>query len=145
MRAFDRTAIVVVLVMPALAYQPFSWANETTEEVHDPAKVVPIKGTELARITLTDKAAERLDIRTAKVAQDPKGRTITPYAALLYDINGGVWVYTTEGHLTFVRHEVVVDSIEGERVALKDGPPAGAEVVTVGVPELYGIEKGVGE
>jgi hypothetical protein len=33
-----------------------------------------------------------------------------------------------------------VDRIEGDRVLLTDGPPAGTKVVTVGVTEVYGTE-----
>ena len=40
--------------------------------------------------------------------------------------------------------KITVDYIEGERVYLLDGPPAGTEVAVVGVPELYGIDTGVG-
>ena len=39
---------------------------------------------------------------------------------------------------------VVVEAIEGKNVYLKEGPPAGTMVVTVGAAELYGAEKGVG-
>ena len=45
--------------------------------------------------------------------------------------------------LTFVREGVVIERIKGDHAYLKEGPPAGTQVVTVGVPELYGTEVGV--
>jgi len=71
-------------------------------------------------------------------------RKIIPYAALIYDADGGTWVYTKEPNaLAFVRQAVTVDFIEGDLVVLMVGPPAGTEVVTVGGEELFGTETGV--
>jgi hypothetical protein len=73
-------------------------------------------------------------------------RMIVPYAALIYDADGGTWVYIKESNadaLTFVRQAVTVDFIEGDLVVLTVGPPAGTEVVTVGGEELFGTETGV--
>jgi hypothetical protein len=66
-----------------------------------------------------------------------------PYAAILYDLKGDTWIYTSPNPLVFVRQQVVVDYIDGDRVILKDGPPVGTQIVIVGVPELYGIDTGV--
>lgn len=69
---------------------------------------------------------------------------VIPYAALIYDVEGGNWVYVKEPDaLAFVRERVTVDYIEGDQVFLTDGPPLGTEIVTVGVSELYGLETGV--
>jgi len=71
-------------------------------------------------------------------------RKIIPYAALIYDADGGTWVYTKEPNaLAFVRYAVTVDFIEGDMVVLTEGPPAGTEIVTVGGQELFGTETGV--
>lgn len=69
---------------------------------------------------------------------------VIPYDALIYDVEGGNWVYIKEpGALAFTLHSVTVDYIEGDLVFLSDGPPVGSEVVTSGVMELYGLETGV--
>ena len=71
-------------------------------------------------------------------------RKVIPYAALIYDAEGGTWVYTKEPNaLAFVRYAVTVDFIQGDMVVLTEGPPAGTEVVTVGGQELFGTETGV--
>jgi hypothetical protein len=62
----------------------------------------------------------------------------------VYDSAGGTWVYTMPQPLTFVRQVVVVETISGDKAYLKEGPDSGTKVVTVGVAELYGTEKGLG-
>jgi hypothetical protein len=99
------------------------------------------------RIVLEQKAAERLGIDTVPVRQaagNAAGGLVIPYAALHYDPNGKTFAYTEEDTLTYVREQIQVRRIQNGRVILSDGPPAGTEVVTVGVPELFGIEEGVG-
>jgi hypothetical protein len=70
---------------------------------------------------------------------------VIPYAALLYGINGETWAYTNPAPLTFVRQPITVDYIDGGLVYLLDGPAVGTEVVTVGAPELFGADTGVGK
>jgi hypothetical protein len=109
-----------------------------------PARIEPIAGTNLRRIILTDRAAQRLDVQTSEVMQDPSGERIVPYASVLYDLAGASWVYTSPEPRTFVRHRVSIVRINGLNAYLEDGPPVGTRVVTVGVSQLYGAEKGVG-
>lgn len=106
--------------------------------------VEKINGSALKKITLSQRAAERLDIKTAQVAVDSAGIMTAPYGALLYDRNGKTWAYTNPEPLVYVRHAVVVESIKGGVAFLKEGPPAGTVVVVVGASELHGIESGVG-
>lgn len=70
-------------------------------------------------------------------------RKIVPYAAVIYDVKGGTWVYTNPEPLVFVRQPVSVDYIEDDLAVLSEGPPAGTAVVTVGGALLYGAETGV--
>ena len=72
-------------------------------------------------------------------------RTVLPYSALIYDLNGDTWIYVSPEPLVFMRHPVTVEYIEGDRVILSDGPPVGTIVATVGVPELYGADTGIGK
>jgi hypothetical protein len=70
---------------------------------------------------------------------------VIPYAAVIYDLTGDTWVYTSPEPLTFVRQPISVDYIEGDMAVLVDGPDAGTLVATVGVAELYGADTGVGK
>jgi hypothetical protein len=71
-------------------------------------------------------------------------RTVIPYGALIYDLNGDTWVYTSPEPRTYIRETITVDYIDGDLAVLVEGPAAGTEVVTAGAAELYGEEFGVG-
>lgn len=114
-----------------------------------PAEVEPIEGSELSRVTLTEKAVERLDLQTDQVREERLApseppRMVVPYSALIYDPQGTTWIYTNTEPRTFVRHRVDVDYIKGDLAILNDGPPTGTLVASVGAAELYGTEFEVG-
>lgn len=114
-----------------------------------PAKVEHLEGSELRRVTLTERAVERLALRTVEVREQPVSRSaaprrVVPYSSLIYDAQGVTWVYTSPQPLSFVRQKVNVEYIEGDTVVLSDGPSSGTVVASVGVAELYGTEFGVG-
>ena len=110
-----------------------------TASHHEPAKLEPIKGTEVQRVIFDAEAAERTGLQTAPIRQNGEGRSM-PYAALIYDAEGNTYAYTAPEPLTFVRKEIEIDRVDGDSVVLSDGPPAGTEVVTVGASEVYGTE-----
>jgi hypothetical protein len=109
-----------------------------------PAIVERIDGSDISRVTLTAKAAERLGMETAQVEKMGAARTVVPYGAVLYDAHGDTWVYTSPQPLVFVRHAIRIETIEGDRAILSEGPPAGTAVVTFGAAELLGTEFEVG-
>ena len=94
-------------------------------------------------VTFTEDAALRVGLETRRViARGPD--VVVPYAALIYDKQGKPWVYTVSEPLTYLRVNVVVKEEAGEEeMVLSVGPPAGTEVVTVGVTEVYGAELGM--
>ena len=108
------------------------------------AHVEAINGSSLKKVVLTQKAADRLDIKTGAVTADAAGALSTPYASVLYDVKGNTWVYTNPEPLVYVRHAITVLSVKGPLALLKTGPAAGTAVVVVGASELYGAESGVG-
>jgi hypothetical protein len=133
--------VSVVIVVPLLLAACSGSAEDAASE---PATVEPVDGTDLSRVTLTREAADRLDIQTASVEGGAGRRMVMPYAALVYSPTGETFAYTNPEGLTFVRAEVVVDRIDGDRAVLSKGPVPGTKVATVGVAELYGAESGVG-
>jgi hypothetical protein len=64
---------------------------------------------------------------------------------VIYGLNGETWAYTNPEPLTFIRHPITVDRIEGGRAFLFDGPPVDTAIVTVGAQMLYGTDTGVGK
>ena len=120
---------------------------QADDEQVQPATIEAVAGTDLSRVTLTEEGAGRLGIRTAPVALAAgtgPARTTIPFTAVLYDADGQAWAYTTVGENAFVRAPITVDRVDGETAYLVKGPAVGTAVVTVGAPELYGAEYGVG-
>ena len=63
--------------------------------------------------------------------------------AILYDVQGGEWVYSHVAEHVFTRKRVLVRAVVGDAAVLAMGPAPGTEVVTTGAPELFGAEFGV--
>lgn len=72
-------------------------------------------------------------------------RLVVPYRAVLYDMDGETWVYTSPEPLVFIRAPIEVDYVEGDTAVLASGPPVGTAIVKTGATELHGVEFGVGE
>jgi hypothetical protein len=121
----------------------------STGEVAGPpasAKVEAIMGTDLHRVILTQKAADRLGITTELVRESPAAGTAVsvPFGAVIYDKDGNAWAYTNPAPLTYVRAKLTIGHVDGVLAELTAGPAAGTPVVTVGAAELVGAEYGVG-
>src|SRR5215210_3246318 len=108
--------------LPAVAIEP-------------PSHVEPIEVSDLSHVTLSERAAQRLGIETAKVtSEEIEGtpRQVIPYGAIIYDSSGATWTYTSPEPLIFVRHPITIDAIDGDRAVLSEGPEDGTAVVSVG-------------
>jgi len=110
-----------------------------TASHHVPAKLEPIKGTDVQRVIFDAQAAKRVGLKTAPIRQNGQ-ETIIPYDAVIYGADGKTYTYTAPEPLTYVRQEIDIDHVAGDSVMLSDGPPTGTEVVTVGATEVYGTE-----
>ncbi len=137
---------LALLILVGLPLAACSDTSSKAEPDAQAATVEPVAGSELARVTLTADAAKRLDITTTSVTAGgtTKGTQI-PYGAVLYDPSGSTWAFVKTADLTFLRAAITVDHIEGDVAFLSAGPSVGTDVVSVGAPELYGAEIGVGD
>jgi RND family efflux transporter MFP subunit len=70
---------------------------------------------------------------------------VVPTASILYDLNGGSWVYEATGPNTFVRRRVEIRSQLGGKTLLARGLDPGKKVVVDGAAELFGTEFGAGK
>lgn len=141
-----KTFIFIIIVFCGLILSACG-NNPTSAEKIEPITLEKIDDTR-NRLVLTERAAERLDIQTVAMSEtmmDENTYLVVPYSAILYDLTGDVWVYINPAPLTYQRERVDVETIEGDSVLLKDGPAVGTMVVTIGVPELYGADTGVGK
>ena len=152
-------AVVVIVATLGLAGCSEGAAGSPTDEKVIPAKVEAIPNQDVKKVTVTEQAAQRINVETTAVAMAPASLlpagttpspslTVVPYSAIVYDPNGVTWVYTVPEPLTYVRAKVVVATVGGSKgteAVLSDGLPVGTPVVTEGVIELYGAELGVGK
>ncbi len=148
---------LIVVIAPLMGCQTLG----PKHEMIPPAKAENIEGSKLKRLTLTEKAMERLDVQLSEISERKGSRhqspqLSVPYGALIYDPDGTEWVYTSPEPRVFIRAKVIVDYIEGVEspeedsggremlVFLNDGPEVGTKVVSVATEEIYGEEKGIG-
>ena len=149
MQHIKRSLVLILLILVAVLLAACS--EEEKPEKVEPAQVEEVEGSEFNHVTLTERAAERLDIQSEQVIEeeiDGDMRMVVPYSAVIYGLNGETWAYIRNpgaDSLTFVRHPLTIEYIEGGRAILLDGPALGSDVVTVGVAELYGADTGVGK
>jgi hypothetical protein len=127
------------LVVTVLALGGCTEVETETATGYEPSKIEPVKGTDLQLVTFTAEGAERVGLETGTVNRRGKQKVV-PYAALLYAPDGETYVYTSTKPLRYLREQVRVDRVEGNRAFLADGPPVGTKVVTVGATEVYGTE-----
>lgn len=133
------------LVPLALALAVLTGCSKAAESKHvikEPVTVEKLAGTGLGRLTLTEKAAERLGIETVAV-EEAEGRWIVPSDAVLVDAEGKRYVYVNTRSLVYERQQVGVLTEHAGKAFLDNGPPAGTHVVTTGAAELHGAETGI--
>ena len=73
------------------------------------------------------------------------GALAVPVSAVLYDLQGGAWVYIRTAPTLFVRRRIEIRYIVGGFAVLGRGLDLGSEVVTAGAAELFGTEFGAGK
>lgn len=97
------------------------------------------------RITLTAPTAKRLGIKFAKVTNGTRGLSEVSYNVVLYDNYGKEFAYMSPKPNVFIRTDIKVKRVVGDKAYLSEGPAVGTELVTFGAAELLGIESGIGE
>jgi Cu/Ag efflux pump CusA len=140
-----RQAASAMPIIPALLLPGCGGAVADAYTIeHEPARVATPAGSDHhPQVIVEEEAAQRLAIQTTVVEPAPEGVAV-PSSAVFVDPDGVWWVYTNPEPLVFERHEIGLEREEGGVAYLSSGPPAGTKVVTVGVPELYGVEEAVG-
>ena len=134
--------IVFVIISTSFFYLPHS---QTEDVLHQGVEVIPAyveksEEGDYSQIVLSQRAAERLGLETKDVSNQQE----IPYSSIVYDEHGETWVYIDLESFTYVKRGVNINNISGDQVFLSERLPADISVVTVGVPELLGIEHGIG-
>ena len=131
----------LVFSLPACA-QPSVTPASVAEA---PAKVEKNATTGIAKLTLTQRGIDRIDLKTEPATAGTGTDVLLPYGALMYDANGKTWVYTNPAPRVYERQSVTVTKVEAGVVTASAGPSVGTQVVTVGAPELFGAEFNTGK
>ncbi len=126
---------VTVLIMTACGG---SVSDEYVIE-EKPYTLEPVEGEDVLRVIMEESAVERLGIETVAVEKSGS-RLVVPYDAVYIDAHGDFWVYTNPEPFEYVRAPIDIVRESSTEAFLSEGPPQGMQVVTVGVPELYGSE-----
>ncbi len=155
MQLSKRTPAAVAAVAVALAVggcgKAETFNNEAASD-EGPSRLEQVKGSDLPRVVLTAKAAQRIGIETSIVRSGARrahsrlgAPEVIPYAAVVYDAEGHAFTYVRPRQLTFERTPIRIVRTDGPFAVISKGPPAGTPVVTVGAQELLGVEYGVEE
>ncbi|MFF2243925.1 hypothetical protein ACFVTM_07050 [Arthrobacter sp. NPDC058130] len=128
----------ILFAVPACAQT--TAAAPAAVAANEPAKVEKNAATGIAKLTLTEKGVERLELKTETVKAGAGTDVVIPYAALLYDASGKTWVYTNPAPRVYQREPVTVSKVESGVVTASTGPAVGTVIVTVGAAELFGAE-----
>ncbi len=73
---------------------------------------------------------------------DAKESLTVPWSAVVFDVNGGNWIYEQLEPKKYARRRVTVRYTSGTDAVLASGPAAGTRIVTDGVQQLFGAETG---
>lgn len=117
--------------------------QDNVAEKYHPATLEESGQEGIMKVRLDQKAAERIGLQTGQVREEMVGgarRLVVPYGAIMYDTKGATWTFVAAEPLVFVRHKIVVQDVDGDRVILSEGPAVGTPIVTVGASELMGAE-----
>jgi hypothetical protein len=108
----------------------------------EPAKVMK-EGNGIPKISLTEKAYERLGIKSVRI---PASRSVEiNNSALIFDNYGKIWVFVQEANLSFHREEVTLHKVHHDLASVSFINLKEHSVVISGSAELYGTESGVGK
>jgi len=132
---------IIAVMLAALALAGCSKAPAKVAAVK-PATLEATQDAAIKRITLTERAEQRLGIEFGEMTGAGQ-RLEAPYSALFYDASGGEWVYTSPKPQVFERAGIKIIRIEGDKMYLSQGPVAGTKVVTAGAALLFGAETGL--
>ncbi|MGB8983243.1 MAG: hypothetical protein WCC12_15315 [Anaerolineales bacterium] len=130
--------LVMIILFAGLLLSACGGQIPVTGDKVAPSSLEAIEGTDLSRVILTEKSAERIGVETV-----PGSGRVVPYSAVIYDIEGNTWVYTNPAPLTYVRAPIVISRIEGDQAFLSQALETDDPIVTMGVIEIYGAETGV--
>lgn len=115
--------------------------NYTARPVAAPPSANPLSATVDAYFELPNSAGKLIPGQRVGVSipliDSVIGLTV-PWAAIVFDIHGGTWIYEQIGPGRYVRRRVVVGHTIGPDAVLAGGLAVGTTIVVAGAQELFG-------
>jgi hypothetical protein len=90
-------------------------------------------------VKMADSTAALLPVETVTVRKNGQ-RKVVPHNAVIYNPDGGAFVYTKPKAETYIREPIEILRVHGDDATLSDGPPSGTTIVTTGSAELLATE-----
>ena len=75
-------------------------------------------------VIMADETAALLPVRLAEVRQERR-RKVVPHNAVIYNPDGGSFVYTKPKAETYIREPIEIVRVNGDDATLSKGPAAG--------------------
>ena len=112
---------------------------ESNVRENQPYKVEGPEDAAIKTIKMEDATAALLPVRTTTVRREGS-RKVVPHNAVIYNPDGGAFVYTKPKAQTYIREPIEIIRVHGDDATLSDGPPSGTTIVTTGSAELLATE-----
>ena len=139
--------VVPALFVIGLSGCALAGASHSAPPGEEAVQVETTDESQPAKIILSERAEQRLGIRTVAVraitTAQGKPALVVPYGAVVYDADGRSWAFSSPAVRTYIRVPIQIRSITRDVVQLSSGPRPGTQVVVVGAPELVGAEAGI--
>jgi hypothetical protein len=90
-------------------------------------------------VKMEDATAALLPVELTTVRREG-GRKVVSHDAVIYNPDGGSFVYTKPKAETYIRAPIEIVRVKGDDASLSNGPPAGTKIVTTGSAELLATE-----
>jgi hypothetical protein len=136
-----RKHVEVLTAAALLASGAFACGSSHTAKIQSPARVERAPGG--TRIVVSANGAQRIGLRTARAHKAGGPTVAVPFSALVYDPSGKTYAFVAVRRLTYREMPVTVAHIDGDTAYLQKGLSPGAQVVSTGAEELYGVQTGV--
>jgi hypothetical protein len=112
---------------------------ESNLRENQPYTVEGPEDADIKRVKMEDATAALLPVELASVRREG-GRKVVPHNAVIYNPDGGSFVYTKPKAETYIRAPIDIVRVTGNDAVLSKGPPAGTKIVTTGSAELLATE-----
>lgn len=115
--------------------------SEVESNVRDsqPYEVIGAEDAAIKTVKMDDETAALLPVELATV-RERGNRKVVPHNAVIYNPDGGSFVYTKPKAETYIRAPIDIVRVHGDDATLSKGPSAGTKIVTTGSAELLATE-----